>query len=267
MAAFSIAQIIATMLRRVRGMDPAMPEWREAVRRALVSDYPGLWEALLSRQRQAWRYLVPRSLFGKALVLGDALGFDALAVARVASHACTVAEDAGAAEWIRWLAMTERVDNLDVTVRRADGWPYEGSRFDLVVLPDFGCDWGWRADLNATLRESHRVLVSGGCLYMTADNKLRRRSHGLNLATAGRRLRRTGFGATRWFAAFPSASLPKHLVDLHGNGVMDYYVSAYLNLDLRSGPMIRQANRFACRLGMASYLVPGYAMLGRKESE
>ncbi|HEY5594549.1 MAG TPA: class I SAM-dependent methyltransferase, partial [Nitrospiria bacterium] len=163
--------------------------------------------------------------------------------------------------------MTERVDNLDVTVRRADGWPYEGSRFDLVVLPDFGCDWGWRADLNATLRESHRVLVSGGCLYMTADNKLRRRSHGLNLATAGRRLRRTGFGATRWFAAFPSASLPKHLVDLHGNGVMDYYVSVYLNLGLRSGPMIRQANRFACRLGMASYLVPGYAMLGRKESE
>lgn len=253
------------MLRRVRGMDPAMPEWREAVRCALETDYPGLLEALLSSQRQVWRYLVPRALFGKVLVLGDALGFDALAVARVASHACTVAEDDGVAEWLRWRAKTERVDNLDVVVRRADGWPYEGSRFDLVVLPDFGCDWAWCADLNATLRESHRVLVSGGYLYMTADNKLRRRSHGLILATARRCLRRTGFGGTRWFAAFPSAALPKHLVDLHGDGVMDYYVSAYLNLDLRTGPLLRWSTRLACQIGIASYLVPGYVVLSRKE--
>jgi len=81
-----------------------------------------------------------------------------------------------------------------------------------------------------------------------------------------RAVRAAGFHKARWFGAFPSASEPKHLADLYG-GAMEYLFSAYLNLDVRTGGMVRRGIRLASRIGIAPQITPGYAVVCRKDEK
>jgi SAM-dependent methyltransferase len=193
---------------------------------------------------QIWRYLVPASALKEVLVLGDSLGPDALDAVREAAHVITFAPDFGG----------------------TDPFPFKDGGFDLVILADYGRDRGRVGDLEATLRECRRVLTPDGYLYMTAVNRFRARSAGLTLPGFRKNIKRAGFGPARWWACFPDAREPRCLVDLDGAGVMDYFVSSYLNLDLRTGPLVRRVGRLVCRLGIAPYLVKGYAVLGRSRA-
>jgi SAM-dependent methyltransferase len=194
---------------------------------------------------QIWRYLVPSSALKEVLVLGDSLGPDAPGAVREADHVTTLVPDFG----------------------RTDSFPFKDGRFDLVVLPDYGRDWGWKGGLETTLRECRRVMANGGYLYMTADNRVRARSSGLTLWRFRSGIRSAGFRQVRWFACFPSGEEPKFVMDLDSAEVLDYFISFYLNLDIRTGPAIRWVSRLACRLGIAPYGVPGYAAVCRKEEK
>ena len=228
---------------------------------------PDFREFRSGRHHRAWRYLVPASSLGKVLVLGDVPGMDALSAAREAGQVWTVALDAGAADQIRNRAAAESVGNLKVVVSKTGSpngtLPFEDGRFDLVIVPGYSRN-RIGLDLEATLRESRRVLATGGYFYMTADNRIRMRSAGLTLRGFRRNVERAGFRPNRWWACFPDAMEPKYMMDLYGMGAMDYFISVFLNLDVRTGPVIRRVNRLACRLGVAPYLSPGYAVLGRK---
>ena len=232
--------------------------------------HPGLREVLSGPHRRVWRYLVPSSSLDNVLVLGDILGLDALAAAREATRVCTVAPDASAADRIRERAATESVSNLDVAIHRTgsptDSLPFEDGRFDLVILPDYGRDWGLRSPLDVTLSEIYRVMRPGGYLYMTSDNRLRSGWQGLTLPRFRRAVKAGGFQEARWFGAFPSASEPKHLADLAGS-TMEYLFSAYLNLDIRRGGMVRWCIRCASKTGISAHIAPGYVVLCRKGGE
>ncbi|MBI3812634.1 MAG: hypothetical protein HY283_10620 [Nitrospirae bacterium] len=190
-----------------------------------------------------WRYLVPSSALKEVLVLENNLGPDKPDAVNGAAHVSTLALDFG----------------------RTAPFPFEDGRFDLVILTDYGRAGGRGGDLGMTLRECRRVLAAGAYLYMTADNRLRTRSSGLTLSGFRKNIERAGIGPSRWWACFPDGRQPKYVMDLDGRGPMDYFVSAFLNLDIRTGSLIRRVNRLAGRLGIAPYLAPGYAVLVRKD--
>ncbi len=192
---------------------------------------------------QIWRYLVPSSALKEVLVIGNSHGPDALDAMREAARVTTLAPE----------------------FQRTAPFPFENGQFDLVILADDGQTRGWGGDPGMTLRECRRVLTAGGYLYVTAENRLRTRSSGLTLSRFRKIIERAGIGPPRWWVCFPDARQPKYVMDLDGGGPMDYFISVFLNLDIRTGWLIRRVHRLAGRLGIAPSLAPGYAALIRKD--
>jgi SAM-dependent methyltransferase len=238
--------------------------------------------------RADWRFLLPLRSSSKILQVGSDWGTIATALAVDVELVVAVTQSIEEARFLEIRAAQSGFDNIVPVVAPADALPVPFASFDGAVLSRplaLGSNGGGPARDLRLLRSLRSKLRPGGFLFSGAVNRYgfadltpsaaaivgalvasrRDERAGSSMRGYRRVLKSAGFARAEFFATLPTFHHPRAIFSLESRSPCEFFLSRVASA-ARATRLRTSLVHLACRMGLASHLIPQYGVLAWNRS-